>query len=98
MLGLIIYVVAQVLGIRPHNVPLGLLRSMLALCVMLLLTGILTVLLNAWDENYYSTVEDAFEWVLTLMLQGNSLLVWLMWCHAGVELVVNESPQGGYHQ
>lgn len=90
--------VAQLLGIRPYNVPLVLLRGMLALCVILLVTGILTVVLNAWDETYYSTVEDAFEWVLTLMLQGNFLLVWLMWRHAGVELVVNESTHGGYRQ
>ncbi|EED35819.1 conserved hypothetical protein [Luminiphilus syltensis NOR5-1B] len=57
----------------------GLLRSMWLVCIALLATGLLTVVLELWNEAWYDTVEDAFEWVLALMLQSNFLLAWLVW-------------------
>lgn len=68
----------------------GLLRSMWAICVALLLTGLLTVALDAWDEAWYETVEDAFEWILSLMLQSNFLLGYFVWRQAGWKLVVED--------
>ncbi|PLW70843.1 hypothetical protein [Pseudohalioglobus lutimaris] len=56
----------------------------------LLAAGILTVVLNAWNATWYETVEDAFEWVLTLLLQSNFLLGYFVWRQADWELVVKE--------
>lgn len=54
-------------------------RAMWYLCYALLVIGISTVVFEAWNEALYDTVEDAFEWVLALMLQSNFLLAWLTW-------------------
>ncbi len=64
-------------------VPEALLGIMSLLCVALLVTGVFTVILQLWDEAWYETVEDAFEWVLSLMLQSNFLLGYLVWRYAG---------------
>lgn len=64
-------------------VPGPLLRAMWMLCFTLLAIGVLTVILQAWDKAWYITVEDAFEWVLALMLQVNFLLGYVVWRHAG---------------
>lgn len=68
----------------------GLLRLMWAVCVLLLAMGVLTVLLDAWNERWYETVEDAFEWCLSLLLQSNFLLGYLAWRQAGWQLQVTE--------
>ena len=70
------------------TVPESLLRAMGLLCAALLATGVLTVFLQAWDKAWYITVEDAFEWVLALMLQLNFLLGYLVWRRAGWQLEV----------
>ncbi|MEM1111983.1 MAG: hypothetical protein AAGI11_08750 [Pseudomonadota bacterium] len=76
--------IAQLLWLSQMR-PLGLtvvepyLRIMWLLCISLLSFGVLTVVFEAWNEDWYDTVEDAFEWVLTLMLQSNFLLAWLVW-------------------
>lgn len=49
------------------------------LCISLLATGVLTVVFEFVNEAWYDTVEDAFEWVLALMLQSNFLMAWLIW-------------------
>ena len=59
-------------------------------CGTLLAVGVLTVVLQAWDEAWYETVEDAFEWVLTLLLQSNFLAGYFVWRQAGWKLVVKE--------
>lgn len=64
------------------------LHGMWSLCAILLAAGLLTVILNAWDEVWYESVEDAFEWVLTLLLQSNFLLGYVVWRQAGWRLVV----------
>lgn len=64
----------------------GLARSMWWLCCLLLALGILTVVLQAWDGVLYDSVEDAFEWVLSLLLQANFLLGYLVWRRAGWQL------------
>ena len=64
---------------------------MLAICVVLLMLGLLTVLLDAWDEQWYETVEDAFEWSLSLLLQINFLLGYYLWRRAGWGLVVSNA-------
>lgn len=66
-------------------------RWMLAICVVLLMLGLLTVLLDAWDEQWYETAEDAFEWSLSLLLQINFLLGYYLWRRAGWGLVVSNA-------
>ena len=61
---------------------------MLTICVVLLLLGLLTVLLDAWNETWYESVEDAFEWVLSLLLQSNFLLGYFVWRQADWHLEV----------
>ena len=39
---------------------------MLGLCLLLLGLGVMTIVLDAWDGDWYDTVENAFEWVLSL--------------------------------
>ncbi len=56
-----------------------LLRLMWLLCISLLCTGVLTVLFEAWNAEWYETIDDACEWVLALLLQLNFLLAWLVW-------------------
>ena len=76
------------LGERRPPLRRWLLPGMWLLCVLLLLLGILTVLLDAWDGEWYDTVEDAFEWWLALLLQLNFLLGYLLWRQAGYSLAV----------
>jgi hypothetical protein len=61
------------------RLPSSLLHSMLGVSVALLVLGLMTVGLAAWDKAWYETVEDAFEWNLTLLLQCNFLLVYFVW-------------------
>ena len=65
-----------------------LLPSMWLLCGSLLLLGILTLILDAWDGAWYDSVEDAFEWWLALLLQLNFFLGYLLWRQAGFSLAV----------
>ena len=69
-------------------IPEAVLLMMWILCIALLGTGILSVLLQVWDEHWYETVEDAFEWVLALMLQANFFLGYLIWRRTGWTLEV----------
>jgi Frag1/DRAM/Sfk1 family protein len=71
------------------RVPAVLLSAMFGVCLLLLGLGILTVLLDAWDEAWYKTVDDAFEWVLSLLLQSNFLLGYFVWRYAGWQLRVS---------
>lgn len=64
----------------------GLARGMWWICCLLLALGMLTVVLQAWDGVLYDSVEDAFEWVLSLLLQANFLLGYLVWRRAGWQL------------
>jgi Frag1/DRAM/Sfk1 family len=74
------------------TVPQAIVTAMFGVCILLLALGLLTVLLDAWNTHWYETVEDAFEWVLSLLLQGNFLLGYLVWRKAGWQLQpVNES-------
>ncbi len=61
-------------------------RGMWWVCCLLLALGILTVVLQAWDGVWYDSVEDAFEWVLSLLLQANFLLGYLVWRRANWRL------------
>ena len=80
-------------SLLPASVP-PLLRAMLGICVVLLVVGLLTVLIDARDADYYESVEDAFEWVLTLLLQSNFLLGYFVWRRVGWSLeVIDESKQ-----
>ncbi len=80
----------QLLLLRAQLPPLvpRLLALMLFVCAILLAAGLLTVVIDAWDEAYYETVEDAFEWVLSLLLQANFLLGYFVWRSAGWSLEV----------
>ena len=69
---------AQLRGLGP-NAASPILRLMWLMCFSLLGTGLLTVLLEAWNGDWYDSVEDAFEWILALMLQLNFLLAWQVW-------------------
>ena len=81
---------SQLRALRVPGVNPVLLSLMGLVCVTLLAAGVLTVVLDAWDERGYETVEDAFEWVLTLLLQSNFLLGYFVWRQAGWTLVVKE--------
>lgn len=67
-------------------------RGMWWLCCLLLALGILTVVLQAWDGVLYDAVEDAFEWVLSLLLQANFLLGYLVWRRANWQLQFVQPP------
>lgn len=54
-------------------------RLMWWVCCLLLALGVVTVFLQAWDDAFYKSVEDAFEWVLSLLIQANFLLGYLVW-------------------
>ena len=69
-------------------------HGMWFLCILLLSLGVLTVLIDAWDSDYYESVEDAFEWVLTLLLQSNFLLGYVVWRRARWGVVIT-TPGGG---
>lgn len=84
----------RVLHSRIPGVSKGLLTIMWASCIILLLTGLLTVVLDGWNEAWYETVEDAFEWILSLMLQSNFLLGYFVWRQAGWGLMVKERMDG----
>lgn len=45
----------------------------------LLIMGLSSVALSAYDENYYDSVEDAFEWSFTLLLCVYVFITALMW-------------------
>ncbi len=68
----------------------NLVRLMWLLCVALLLTGLSTVILEAWNRPLYKSMDNSFEWVLTLMLQSNFFLGYLVWRKAGLSLEVRE--------
>lgn len=82
---------------RLHNHLPGLSRSivgsMMGVCITLLSLGILTVILDMWDEAWYDTIDDAFEWILALLLQCNFLLMHLIW-NRNLEALVFVSPSG----
>lgn len=65
------------------GLPEALLRGMLAILILLLVLGMLTLIFDAWDDQWYDTIEDAFEWVLTGLLQLNFLLGYFVWRRAG---------------
>ncbi len=72
----------------------GLARGMWLVCCLLLALGVLTVVLQAWDGVMYKSVEDAFEWVLSLLIQTNFLLGYLVWRRVGWQLhFVHPGPQ-----
>ena len=73
------------------SVPGWLPLAMLLNCLGLLALGLLTVVLAAWDAQWYKSVEDAFEWVLSLLLQINFLLGYLVWRRANWSLRISSS-------
>jgi hypothetical protein len=78
-----------VAGVRrgdPSAAQQSVLLAMLRICLLLLALGVLTVALDAWDEDVYDAVEDAFEWNLSLLLQLNFLLGYVLWRRAGLTL------------
>ena len=79
---------AQLRTLQLESVNKWLLNSMWTACAALLLAGLLTVLLDAWNAQWYDTVEDAFEWVLSLLLQSNFLMGYFVWRQADWRLVV----------
>ncbi len=68
----------------PQLVPggAGLARAMLGICQLLLGLGLVTVIWQGVDGAGYDDVEDAFEWVLSLLLQTNFFLGYLLWRRA----------------
>lgn len=80
----------QLRRLRPTGVKPGLLKLMWCACWLLLGLGLLTVILDAWDEAFYESVEDAFEWNLSLLLQSNFLLGYFVWRQAGWQLTFRE--------
>jgi Frag1/DRAM/Sfk1 family len=79
---------AQLRRLHLERVNVRLLNAMWTVCSALLFLGVLTVVLDAWNEAWYESVEDAFEWVLSLLLQSNFLLGYFVWRQAGWHLEV----------
>lgn len=65
-------------------------QGMWHLCVTLLSIGLLTVVLEAWNRPLYKSMDNSFEWVLTLLLQANFFLGYLVWRRHGLSLQVRE--------
>jgi hypothetical protein len=70
------------------NVARSFVNAMLIVSVVLIALGVLTLILDAWDAQWYNSVEDAFEWVLSLLLQTNFLLGYLIWQRAGLSIAI----------
>ena len=68
-------------------------RLMFRLCLLLLFIGLLTVAFDAWDDAWYDTLEDAFEWVLTLLLQLNFLAGYFLWKRCAWSLEIAPEPR-----
>jgi len=85
---LMVYQLKQLHSFLPQ-IPRWLPQAMLLVCQLLLALGLLTVALDAWNEDWYDTLEDAFEWVLSLLLQSNFLLGYFVWRYAGWTLRID---------
>jgi hypothetical protein len=88
----LLYSQLQRLRTQLPDLPEILLQAMWWICIVLLATGVLTVILQLWDKSWYETVEDAFEWVLALLLQTNFLLGYFVWRRVGWGLAVHMPP------
>ena len=75
----------QLRQIQP-NLARPIVNIMLIISVVLIALGVLTLVLDGWNETWYDSVEDAFEWILTLRLQLNFLLGYFVWKQAGWSL------------
>lgn len=58
-------------------------RRLLRLCQLTLAIGILSVILTAVVPEYYSQKDDAFEWVLALLINLHALWLALLWRRSG---------------
>ena len=58
-------------------------RRLLRLCQLVLGIGILSVLLTAFAYGLYSQIDDAFEWVLALLINTHALWVAILWRRSG---------------
>ncbi len=77
----------QLRKLYPRPAALGRLAAvMLGICILLLAIGIGSVLLDFYDQDFYDGLEDAFEWVMSLLLQVNVLLGYLAWRAGGWQL------------
>jgi hypothetical protein len=81
----------QLRRIRPE-LATSFVNAMLMVSVLLIVLGVMTLVLDIWNEQWYNGVEDAFEWILTLLLQANFLLGYVVWQRAGLTLSVGYSP------
>lgn len=77
----------QLRRFQPH-VARAFVNAMLIVSVVLIVLGVLTLVLDAWDETWYDSIEDAFEWILALLLQLNFFLGYFVWKRAGWSLSV----------
>lgn len=77
----------QLRRVQP-NLARTIVNAMLIISVVLIALGVLTLVLDAWNETWYDSVEDAIEWTLTLLLQLNFFLAYLVWRRAGWCLAV----------
>ncbi|PAV24773.1 hypothetical protein C8D92_103211 [Tamilnaduibacter salinus] len=58
-------------------------QRLLWLCELTLAVGILSVILHGTVYEFYSTVDDAFEWVLALLINAHALWLALLWRRSG---------------
>ena len=80
----------QLRRIRPE-LATSFVNAMLLVSVLLIVLGVMTLVLDGWSETWYNGVEDAFEWVLTLLLQANFLLGYFIWQRAGLTIGIGNS-------
>lgn len=69
-------------ALREHPVWQDSGRRLLWLCEFTLAVGILTVLLDAFVPEFYDRRDDAFEWLLALLLNIHALWVARLWCRS----------------
>ena len=75
--------------------------GLLRLSLVILLIGLLSVVLGALYPSRYDDMEDGFEWVLALLMDGHALWVALLWRRAGFSMTVSVPPpsegETGHH-
>lgn len=74
--------IAVVAKTAPSVISGAIYRALLAICLAISIVGLVSLLLPAFYENHH-TVEDAFEWVLTLLMLMHFFVTYFAWRHTG---------------
>lgn len=67
-------------------------RWMLRVCLLMLLIGVCSVIVQLLSEAWHDGIEDAIEWQLALLLQLNFILAASLWWNSPWALVLTRRP------